>query len=622
LSTIPQAPARDLPRPAAWARLADAHDEQAFLEGWLELQCGMVAGTRHGVVVLGAADTGPFAPKAFWPAEETAVRALAEVAERSLAERQPLVQRLAADPRAVALGSPTFGLAFPVEVDSHLHGVVAIEVSARAEADLQAALRQLQWGATGLETWLRRQAQDEGRETGERLMTALDLIATVLNETSFDAAARALVTELAVRLNCDRVSLGIMRNGHARVVALSHSAQFGKRMNLIDAIGTAMEEAIDQRSVLVLPQPEGGEALVARDHERLAREHGSDSLLTVPFSGQAEFSGAVTLERPGHLPFDPATVEACRSSMAVLARLLELRQQNDTALAVRAWRASVGQLKKFFGPRYMKRKLAALAVLAVASVLAFATAEYRVTSPSTLEGDVRRTLVAPFDGYIAGAEKRAGDVVRSGVVLARLDDRDLRVERMRWAAQLEQYLKQNQEAVAARDRAKAQIAEAQAQQARAQVVLLDEQLARAVVRAPFDGIVAKGDLSQSLGGVVRRGETLFELTPLDAWRVIIQVDEGEIAAVQAGQRGRLALASIADEGFDFTVRRVTPVTTQKEGRNYFRVEAELDKGAASVRLRPGMEGVAKIEAGERNLFWIGTHRLVNWMRIFAWTWLP
>jgi hypothetical protein len=47
----------------------------------------MLAGVQHAVVVLGPADHGPFVPQAAWPAGDTAVRNLAEVAERSLAER-------------------------------------------------------------------------------------------------------------------------------------------------------------------------------------------------------------------------------------------------------------------------------------------------------------------------------------------------------------------------------------------------------------------------------------------------------------------------------------------------------------------------------------------------------
>jgi RND family efflux transporter MFP subunit len=567
----------------------------------------MLPGALRGVVVLGPADLGPFVPRATWPAGEPVARGLAEIAERSLAERRALAGRA--------------GLAAPVVFDGHVHGVVAVEITPRPDDQAQHALRQLQWGVAWIELYLRRQALEEGRGLQERLMTALDLMATALNEERFEAACRALVTELALRMNCDRVSLGLVRGGHAQVLAVSHSAQFAKRMNLAHAIGAAMDEAIDQKSVIVHPPAAEAEVLVIRDHERLAHDHGSGALLTVPFSGAGEhFTGALTFERPAHLPFDAAAVELCQSVIAVLSRLLEAKRLNDRPLAGRIADALRDQAHKLAGPRYVKRKLAAAALVLLAVFFTFATGEYRVTAPSTLEGAVRRTLAAPFDGYIAAAERRAGDIVAEGALLATLDDRDLRLERVRWASQYTQYSKQYQEAVAGHDRAKAQIAQAQAEQARAQMALAEEQLARASVRAPFAGIVAKGDLSQSLGSSVRRGDTLFEITPLDAYRVIVQVDEGEIIDVRAGQKGTLLLASISNEPFGLTVTNVTPVTTSREGRNYFRVEASLD--GASDRLRPGMEGVAKIGIDQRKLIWIWTHKAQNWLRLFFWTWWP
>jgi hypothetical protein len=35
-----------------------------------------------------------------------------------------------------------------------------------------------------------------------------------------------------------------------------------------------------------------------------------------------------------------------------------------------------------------------------------------------------------------------------------------------------------------------------------------------------------------------------------------------------------------------------------------------------------MEGVGKIEVGERRLIWIWTRRTVHWVRMFVWSWWP
>ena len=156
-------------------------------------------------------------------------------------------------------------------------------------------------------------------------------------------------------------------------------------------------------------------------------------------------------------------------------------------------------------------------------------------------------------------------------------------------------------------------------QADAQIRLIDAHLARAVLRAPFEALVVSGDLTQSIGAAVRRGDVLFTLAPLDDYRVILNVDESQIGEIHAGFVGSLLVLSLPDEPFSFQVVRITPIAVAKDGLNTFRVEARLTE--TSPRLRPGMEGVGKISVDERRVVWIWTRSLLDWFHRTLWQWV-
>ena len=78
------------------------------------------------------------------------------------------------------------------------------------------------------------------------------------------------------------------------------------------------------------------------------------------------------------------------------------------------------------------------------------------------------------------------------------------------------------------------------------------------------------------------------------------------------------LASMPGEQLAFRVSKLTPVSTARDGGNFFRVEAALLDPPG--QLQPGMEGVGKIAIGEANLFWLWTRDLIDWIRLRLWTW--
>jgi hypothetical protein len=119
---------------------------------------------------------------------------------------------------------------------------------------------------------------------------------------------------------------------------------------------------------------------------------------------------------------------------------------------------------------------------------------------------------------------------------------------------------------------------------------------------------------------VEQGKLLFEVAPLEGYRVVMQVDDRDIARLALAQRGELVLSSLPDRKLPFTVSAITPVAAQIDGRNVFRVEARVD--GAPPRLRPGMEGIGKVVVGERSWLWIWTHSFLDWLRLALWSWMP
>ena len=608
---------------ALWKHFRDAASPQDFARAWLALQCRMIGGVASGVVLLGKPDAGPFSPVAAWPEDGAAGPELLTAAENALAERRGVVsgRKATGTEQDVAIAA----VAYPFIFGERLNGAVAIDIASRADGDLPAVLRGLQWGAAWIEVMLRRQAGDDSQAAQQRTATTLDLVATAIEEEGFRAACNAVVTDMATRLECDRVSVGFRRGGHVVVAALSHSAQFGKRMNLVRAIASAMDEALDQHTIIHYPAGPEGEYRVTRAHGALASGHGQSTIVTIPLTAHDRDLGAVTFERPQGRDFSQDTIDVAECVAAAIGPILDDKRRNDRLVLLKVVDAARRQLQRLVGARYLGRKLVVAAAVALVVFFAVATGDYRVTAPARLEGLVQRTVAAPFDGFVLSEHKRAGDTATTGEVLAVLDDSDLALEHLRWITTRRQRVKEYERALAERDRAQLNIIKAQIEQADAQVALFAEQLGRAQLVAPFDGVIVAGDLSQSVGASVERGQQLFEIAPLDSYRVILEVDETDIAALTVGQTGTVLLSSLIDTPLGFTVDNITPVAEASEGRNRFRVEARLDDvngRLARGRLRPGMEGVGKANIDRRRLIWIGTHRLVDWARIKVWAWWP
>ncbi len=444
----------------------------------------------------------------------------------------------------------------------------------------------------------------------------LQLQAAVLAQPRFASAAAAFVNALAELLGARRACLGWVEHGSAEIVAMSGEVDFQRNAEVCRAMAVAMDEAIEQGASITYPSPPGARPRVTLAHGDIARRSGS-SLLTVPLVSGGRLIGALTLEFRGDEPPGEQGLASCERMVCLIAPLLELKRDADLSWTARLGLASHSVREQLAQPGHWRVKAGLLASLPLAAVLCCWPVEYRVSAPAHLEGAVQRMLVAPADGFLRDANVKPGDQVKEGQVLAVLADQDLELERRKWASEQAQQENNYLSALAKGERTQYVVNFGRADAARAQLELVQQQILRSRLRAPFDGVVIKGDLSQSLGAPVQRGDVLLTIAPANAYRLIVEVDERDIADVRLGQQGALALAALPHATLDFRVVRVTPVATAKDGRNFYEVEAQLD--ATPAGMRPGLQGVAKIAASQQSLAWIWTHRVADWTRLAIWS---
>ena len=451
---------------------------------------------------------------------------------------------------------------------------------------------------------------------------AVDLYAQVLGASTLDAAAHRLVATLALTLGFSRVSFGLRDQGRTRLLACSSGDISNRQADLPERLLGAMDEALDQAVPLAWPsaQPRVAGVADAICLEQAALQTLCGGVLaSVPLGQGGELFGAVCVQRDQGPPLADGELQQLVHWLGLAAPALRWMMQaqlpwhrrtlRDLQLGWAAWR----QPDRRVGRRLLAGAVAALALLALLPL------QHEVGGRARIEGAEQRLLVAPVDGFIKTAHVRPGDRVAAGAPLLDMLEQDLRLERERWSSQLAQHENAYAAAMARADRVTAATSMARVREAQSQLALIDGQIERGRLTAPFDALVTQGDFSQSIGAPVRQGDVLITLASTGQYRVIVDVDESDIAKVQPGQSGRLALSSLPWGGQDLRVERIAPMAKAVEGRNVFEVEARLP--TPSDELRPGLLGRAQLVVGRQPPLWVWLQQAANRLRLAYWSWL-
>ena len=469
-----------------------------------------------------------------------------------------------------------------------------------------------------------RTAGGPAEQADGQLLDMLNLVADVVHHNDFVAASLALVNGLVSRFGLAFAALVRVGDGSAQLTALSHVDRFDRSSEFVQRVESAALNVLRHDRLLTWtdahlapPEAPAGNAQdsASASVAALALPAAVSRLMAVPMHDEAGATTFVMLLSVNASAFDSDALDRIQFGLDIVEPRLHDLHDRSRSVVTRLVRRARRVLAQTLGPEHLWPKVAGLTLFVLLLGSLVIPWPYRVDAASELVTDATRVIAAHFDGHIDSVAVTSGDSVEAGAVLATLDTRELIQQRLENVNDLTRFEVEITKAQAAGGLADARINEARADESRARIEQFDHLLSQATSLAPFKGVVVEGERRDLLNAPIRKGEKMFRIAKVENLYLMLYVSERDIREVRVGAGGDVMLLSRPDQQIGFHVVSINPVGQVKgqEG-NQFQIKAVVSS-SAQAWWRPGMTGVAKLEAGPRQIFWILTHRFVDFVRL-------
>lgn len=261
--------------------------------------------------------------------------------------------------------------------------------------------------------------------------------------------------------------------------------------------------------------------------------------------------------------------------------------------------------------RGSRRNLILCVVLAL-TVLMLLPVRYTISADLELQPVQHRFIAVPFDGPLESSHVRPGDIVNKGDLLATINPREVEYELASIRAELNRAMQEKKGLMAEHDFAGSKIAALESERLRLQTDLLQYRRDNLEICSPLSGVVVSGDLKQSEGMPMSRGETLLEIAPLGEMVVEIAVPESDVGHTRKGMQVDYFVHAFPGRALTGTISRIHPRAELRDHDNVFIAEVLISDDEKT--LRPGMRGRAKIISDRHPLGWNLFHKSFYAMR--------
>lgn len=441
----------------------------------------------------------------------------------------------------------------------------------------------------------------------------LEILNIVLHKDNYELALLTLVNELAFRFNCSQVSIGWIETKKTVTKAISFIETFEKNSDTITLLENLFEEVASQEEIIIYPSED---KLLATYESKIYFNHRKIiQLVAIPIFFNEKICGVVVCEMLVEelTKQNINTINLCVNQISPW--IINLQQKQES-IGKKITRKTVSIIEDTLSIKYTGLKLIAASILLFILLSFIIKIDYNVEGTASIETDFISYISAPYEGIIENVNVKEGDDVSKDELLLSLDTNELELKANESNANVLRYSQEAEKSRATNSLADMKIALSKKQEAQVSLDRVNYYISQSKIKAPYEGIIVEGDHTKLLGSPVNKGDVILKIAKLGSMYLKIKIKEADIDNIK--KHGKFIFLSRPDIMYTLTVDKIIPVAqVDKSDGNVFIIKAFID-GKEESWWRPGMSGVAKLYVGEKTIFYVATHKLVDFLRIYFW----
>lgn len=494
----------------------------------------------------------------------------------------------------------------PVLLTDGTTGSVTLAVL-NGQETIKTQLMLVQLASTYIKMWQERERSAELDWEAAATSIILELVGKIEASTNKQEASYLLAQELQQLLKVQQAAFAWKTSkSRCRIASISGRGEFDKQSETVRVFRRAAAEAALKDELITWPAADPLSRSGCKAHQQLQEALRVESVVSLPLKVDEATVGVCMLVGAKERLLAPRTLQLLDASSRPLASVMLSVNRAEPTIWGRMFLKKATQEQK----KTSWAKVSLYLTLMFISVMCWVF-PHKVKCAGTAEPVVTRFTVAPFGGLLERSFVEPGDIVRKGDLLAVMEERQLGWQKAELEAKRHQAMKQHDTYLARGEIARAQLSKLEAEQFDQELKILAHRQENLEIRAPIDGVILSGQLSQVEHAPVEVGQALFEIAPLSTIRVEIAIPADDIGHVRVGLPVTVHWDGEAEPPVEGKIASIRPRSEIVDSKNVFIATAEFEN--TSGQLRPGMQGDVRIQSLDRPLGWILFHK--PWHRL-------